>query len=145
MAFNPKHLSLAEGKKRTLDLMKKHKVDLAAIITSQDTNMKALQKELVVGDNGIPKGFVKWQLPLFFPDGCLNYFSYGAPNAEVGEHSHDEGQQLRVIMNGSISYKGNVLAQGDWMYVPAGKKYSFTVGPQGVGMFYCYACCCWVS
>ena len=144
MAFNPKHLSFEEGKTRTLELMKKYNVDLGKIITSQDSTIRALQKELVVGERGVPQGFVKWQLPFFFPAGCLNYFSYGAPNATVGEHSHDEGQQLRIIMTGSINYKGKVLAQGDWMYVPAGMKYSFDVGPQGVGMFYCYQCCCWV-
>ena len=144
MAFAPKHLSFEEGKKRTLELMKKHQVDLTKITTSQDENIKALTRELVVDKKGVPDGFMKWQLPFFFPAGCLNYLSFGAPNAEVGEHSHDEGQQLRIIMNGSISYKDKALTQGDWMYVPGGMKYSFNVGPQGVGMFYCYQCCCWV-
>jgi hypothetical protein len=35
MAFNPKHLSFTEGKKRPLDLMKTHKVDLAWIVANQ--------------------------------------------------------------------------------------------------------------
>jgi hypothetical protein len=144
MVFAPKHLSFEEGKKRTLALMQKHKIDLSKIMTSQDSNVVELTKELHVGKGGVPEGFVKWQLPFFFPSGCLNYLSYGAPNARVDEHSHDEGQQLRIIMNGSISYKAAALKQGDWMYVPAGTKYSFMVGPQGVGMFYCYQCCCWV-
>jgi hypothetical protein len=120
-------------------------VDTTKIITSQDANIKEMQKELQIKPGGVPAGFVKWQLPFFLTRESLNYFSYGAPNAEVPEHSHEEGEQLRVIMHGSISCGGKVLQQGDWMYVPAGKKYSFTVGEQGVGMFYCYCCYCWTA
>src|SRR5947207_8061748 len=111
MAFAPKHLSFQEGTNRTLALMEKYKIDLSKIITSKDGNVVELTKELHAGKNGVPDGFVKWQLPFFFPSGCLNYLSFGAPNAKVDEHSHDEGQQLRIIMHGSISYKGVTLQQ----------------------------------
>jgi hypothetical protein len=43
-----------------------------------------------------------------------------------------------VIISGSIEFSGKELSQGDWMYVPAGAKYTFEVRPRGVGMFYGY-------
>jgi len=43
-----------------------------------------------------------------------------------------------VIISGSIKFSGKELSEGDWMYISAGAKYAFEVGPRGVGMFHCY-------
>lgn len=57
-------------------------------------------------------------------------------------HSHDEGDGFRFIVSGSILFDGRELHAGDWMFIPKGKTYSFKVGRSGVGICYCYACCC---
>jgi hypothetical protein len=49
---------------------------------------------------------------------------------------------VRFIISGSIKYNGIELTAGDWMFVPKGEEYEFTVGPLGASMAYCYQCCC---
>ncbi len=70
------------------------------------------------------------------------YISRGEANTKVPEHSHDEGDGIRFIMDGSMVYEGIELEQGDWMFLRAGPRYAFEVGPRGVLMCYCYSCCC---
>lgn len=90
----------------------------------------------------VPDGFTKWMLPIYLDGPSQQYFSFSAPHVKVPRHSHDEGDGLRVILHGTIIYNGVELGAGDWMFIPKGVVYDFTVGPQGVGMFYCYRCCC---
>lgn len=116
------------------------RVDTKNIITSRDDNVLQSLDELEV--TNIPDGFKKWQLPVYFEKATSMYISAAGPDVKVPEHSHDEGDGIRVIISGSIKYKGKELTSGDWMFIPAGKKYSFEVGSKGVIMFYCYACCC---
>ena len=45
-----------------------------------------------------------------------NFFlSFAAPGIKVPEHSHDEGDGIRVILSGSLTYGGHQLTAGDWM------------------------------
>ena len=70
------------------------------------------------------------------------FFSVGNPDVLVPEHSHDEGDGLRIIISGSVYYENKELKSGDWMFIPKGLKYSIKTGPLGATMFYIYQCCC---
>ena len=69
----------------------------------------------------------------------MMFITTAPPHVKIPVHSHD-GPGVRFIATGSITYKGKELTAGDWMYVPAGKDYSFEVGEFGATMFYCYQC-----
>jgi hypothetical protein len=139
--FKPNALTFNDCAKRIKDAGGKASFSYKSkISTSRDPAAKAAADHLVVSN--VPGGFKKFQLPLFFEKPTHVFVSIGTPDAEVPEHSHDEGDGLRYIVSGSIVYNGQELTAGDWMYIPAGKKYSFRVGSRGVHMFYCYECCC---
>jgi len=141
MAFNPNAMSLAACLQHLHQVTKAAGLDIEqGITTSQDPGVKKVLKSLEVSN--IPTGFVKVQLPVAFDGPTTTYMSFGAARTKVPLHSHDEGAGIRVIMFGSIKYKGRKLTAGDWMYIPKGVPYEFEVGNMGVGMFYCYACCC---
>jgi quercetin dioxygenase-like cupin family protein len=92
----------------------------------------------------IPQNKIDALLPVFMENipGAQFFLSFGSPGSKVAEHSHEEGDGFRFITSGSILFDGKELKGGDWMFIPQGKPYSFEVGPQGVGICYCYACCC---
>lgn len=141
MAFNPNALTLATCLARVQKVSKEAGLDInQGITTSQDPAVKKALTALEVSN--IPGGFVKVQLPVAFDGPTTTYMSFGAARTKVPSHSHDEGAGIRVILFGSIKYKGRKLTAGDWMYIPKGKAYEFEVGNMGVGMFYCYQCCC---
>lgn len=137
--FKPNRLTFEQGLDRIKDAVKKAGSDpKQAILTSRDELGVNLQKSLQV--NNVPEGFTKYQLP-FNLERTQMYITSAPANSKVPEHSHD-GDGLRFIASGSINYNGKVLSSGDWMFVPAGKQYSFEVGPLGAMMFYCYQCSC---
>lgn len=141
MAFNPNEKTMAGCLQRIQQAAKSSGLDINKdIITSRDTVLKEVLNSLEV--TNIPNGFVKVQLPVSFDGPTTTYMSFGAPRTKVPVHSHDEGAGIRVIISGSIKYNGQRLTAGDWMYIPKGKSYEFEVGNMGVGMFYCYQCCC---
>lgn len=109
------------------------------IITSNDQGIRKLMGKALRVTN-VPKGFVKWQLPLYFKDPTHLFVSVAEPGAKAPIHSHKDGDGIRFIAGGSILYRGRELTAGDWMYIPAKTKYSFEAGPVGAAMFYCYAC-----
>lgn len=139
-AFVPNRKSFAACVAELREVVKKAGLDSKRIVTSRDSAAVPLRAALKV--TNVPSGFTKWQLPIYLEKGSLMYISIGAPGATVPEHSHDEGDGIRFIAAGSIEYKGKELHAGDWMFLPAGTKYSFNVGPTGATMFYCYSCCC---
>src|SRR3984957_10639340 len=108
------------------------------IITSRDEGAEKRREALRL--TNIPPGFAKWQLPLYFDKPTHLFMSVATAGAHTPEHSHDEGGGLRFIASGSMQYNGKELTAGDWMFIPAGAKYSFHVGPFGATMFYCYQC-----
>ncbi len=141
MSFKPNSMTFAKGIQRLEHACKDSGLDInKSIITSRDSVAQKAVKALEV--TNIPSGFVKFQLPIHFEGPTQTYMSFGAPRTKVPVHSHDEGSGVRVIMFGSIIYKGHELTAGDWMYIPKGKSYEFEVGAMGVGVFYCYECCC---
>lgn len=139
--FNPNAKTMAQCLEILKEANKKAGFDpKAGISTSRDPKVRLAAEALRV--TNIPSGFKKYQLPVHMDQSCMMYLSIGAPDTVVPEHSHDEGDGFRFIVSGSIKYKDQELTSGDWMHIPARKKYSFQVGPHGVTMFYCYQCCC---
>jgi hypothetical protein len=144
--FSPQACTFQEGIERVKKAIKEHGITLAKgqIITSKDAGFSKLGETLKCPSPTLPSGFVKFQLPVYFEGGPGSqfYLSIGNPYTKVGKHSHDEGDGLRYIVSGSITYENKELQQGDWMFIPKGASYSFQVGPRGATMFYCYQCCC---
>jgi mannose-6-phosphate isomerase-like protein (cupin superfamily) len=138
--FDPEHLSFDEGLNRLQRIVEKSGLDTRRVITSRDADVQSVEKRL--GISAIPGGFTKWQLPVYLNNPAQLYISVGEPNAKVGEHSHDNGDGIRFIVSGSINYGDVELTAGDWMFIPAGKRYSFSVGRFGATMCYCYCCSC---
>lgn len=139
--FSPNSKSLTRCIEELRAFQSSSGLDAKRIVTSRDSIVqRAAYDQLLV--TNVPGGFTKTILPVFFDGPSTLYLSSGAPNSKVEAHSHDEGDGIRVMIAGSIRYGKEELRQGDWMFVPAGQKYEFSVGPQGATMFYCYACCC---
>lgn len=140
MSFNPNRLSFDDGLRIMNAAAEKHGVDRKKILTSRDPNVAAACQDLAV--RNVPDGFNKWMLPVHLDCASQQYLSFAGPNVKVGSHSHDEGDGIRFIIQGSIEYDGKILSEGDWMFVPKGAPYEFKVGPRGAGFCYCYCCCC---
>jgi hypothetical protein len=138
--FNPNAATFEDGVRRIQKAIDKVGAKVGKnIFTSRDKEAIALVNLLAVDTT--PDGFKKWQLPFSF-DRAQFFLSVGNPDVKVPEHSHDEGDGIRFIVSGSVYYNDRELTGGDWMYIPKEAKYSFTVGPFGATMCYCYACCC---
>ena len=138
--FDPNAVTFAEGEVRVQRALKRAGVNIRErIVTSKDPAARKLAEVLQV--RNVPKGFTKYQLPIVMERSQL-FISSAEPNVKAGKHSHDEGDGIRFIVSGSIRYNGQTLGAGDWMFIPAGLPYSFTVGPEGALMAYCYSCCC---
>jgi hypothetical protein len=137
--FNPNQVSFYEGAVRAEGVARKLKIDRSRILTSQDKRLDEIKRELRV--TNVPDGFRKYQLPFVF-DKAQFFISYAPADADVPSHSHDEGDAVRFILDGSISHDGVELKSGDWMYIPQGVAYQLKIGPRGATMGYCYQCCC---
>src|SRR6266702_208639 len=134
--FKPTHIPYEDGIARINEALSKagHQMD-SRILTSRDRVAVKLAN-LLTADRGLPHGFAKWQLPFYLSGGQF-FITVAQPGAKAGEHSHDE-DGVRFITSGSIYYDGIELNAGDWMFIPKGKPYGFTVGPLGATMCYCY-------
>ena len=138
--FNPNRLSFNDCIERITRAAEKANFRVAdKVITSRDAAVAELTKGALRTTN-TPSGFHKWQLPLYMKNPTHLFLTVAEPGAKSPVHSHDDGDGIRVIAGGSIFYNGKELTAGDWMYIPAGAKYSFEVGPFGATMFYCYQC-----
>jgi hypothetical protein len=109
------------------------------IVTSKDKGIPDIMGGALKVTN-VPKGFMKWQLPVYMKEPTHLFVSVAQPGAKSPVHSHNDGDGLRFIATGSIRYGDKELSAGDWMYIPARAKYSFQTGPVGAVMFYCYSC-----
>jgi|SRR6266699_673466 len=139
--FNPNVLSFEEGIARLNRILEKEGLHPHEhITTSRDEKVDHLREVLKV--TNVPRGFQKWMLPVHLTGPSQLYISVAEPHAEAPLHSHDEGNGIRFIISGSITYNGQELTAGDWMFIPKGAQYSMKVGPFGAVMGYCYQCCC---
>ncbi len=143
MALATDFITFDQGLDRIRDAIRKSGVKgfESRVVTSKDADVAKVIEMLSI--DRLPKGFRKWQLPVAFASVGAQFF---ITNAEAGsraaEHSHNNGDAMRVILTGSIRSNGVELKEGDWMFIPKDVPYSFEVGPRGVSMFYCYCCCC---
>lgn len=139
--FDPNKMTLDEGLALIRNVQGDYGISTRkGILTSRDEQMRKIRKELRI--KNVPEGFNKWMLPFNTDGPATFYMSFAAPNSYVPEHTHDEGDGIRFMLNGSIQLEDLELSAGDWMYIPKGAEYSFKAGPMGAGMFYCYQCCC---
>jgi hypothetical protein len=138
--FNPNELTFDQGLERLRKVVEQSGLDTRRIVTSRDKIVPAAERAL--GVTAVPGGFSKWQLPVYLNSPAQLYMSVGEPNIKVPEHSHDDGDGIRFMIAGSIIYEDKELTAGDWMFIPAGQKYSFVVGRFGATMCYCYCCSC---
>lgn len=133
------NLTFAECLERIEAANRKVGLTKGEIITSRDEKVREAQSIL---ETHVLPGFKKWQLPVHLEKPSQMFITVAPPNAKVPVHSHDEGDGIRFIMNGSIKYQDQELTGGDWMFIPAGKKYEIEIGSFGALMCYCYCCCC---
>lgn len=139
--FNPNRLTFDDGLNRIQQVIEETGIRLERrIVTSKDKETARLTEALKV--DSTPDGFTKWQLPVYLEAPSQLFITSAAPNAKAPTHSHRDGDGIRFIVSGSIVYNGQELTAGDWMFIPAGHKYSFEVGRFGAMMCYCYCCCC---
>ncbi len=139
--FNPNQLTFDDGLKRIQQAIEQVGIKLERrILTSRDKDVAQITKALKV--TNVPDGFTKWQLPVYLEAPSQLFISTAAPFTKAPTHSHRDGDGIRFIVSGSIIYNGQELSAGDWMFIPAGHKYSFETGPYGALMCYCYCCCC---
>src|SRR4030095_17066834 len=88
--FKPVHIEFDEGVERISKALAKVGVELGSrILTSRDADVVKACNLLAV-DDGLPKGFTKWQLP-FYVKGGQFFITSAEPGAVVGEHSPTDG------------------------------------------------------
>lgn len=137
-------ISFAEGVARIRECLTEFGIDTKqrqTVLTSRDQHSVQLREILQI--TNAPQGISKWQLPVYWEGtGAQFFMSVAAPNTQIEEHSHAEGDGIRFIFSGSIYFNGQELGVGDWMFIPRGVPYSLQVGELGATMFYCYQCCC---
>ena len=63
--------------------------------------------------DNVPEGFRKWQLPVYLSEPSQLFISVAEPGVKVPEHAHEEGDGIRFIAGGSITYEGKELTAGD--------------------------------
>lgn len=127
-----------KGIMRVREALKEIGLDITKeIFTSRDEAVVSMLERLKI--NVMPLGFEQYQLPILMPSKDTMYFiTIGKPNALFPTHQHSRDDGFRVIISGSIIYKGLELNSGDWIYVPQGASYSFKVGPSGCTIFHGY-------
>jgi hypothetical protein len=139
--FNPNRLTFDEGIERIRDVISKTGFKPEGrVITSRDEGVSETLEALSI-DN-VPGGFRKWQLPVYLDSPSQLFVTVAEPGAKASRHAHEEGDGIRFVAGGSITFEGRVLGPGDWMFIPRGQEYDFEVGPYGALMCYCYCCCC---
>ncbi|MGE0214461.1 cupin domain-containing protein [Mycolicibacterium sp.] len=139
--FDPNRISFDEGLQRISKAVERAGLSTREIITSR--HPAAARAQRLLETTNVPgSGFRKWQLPVYLDRPSQLFITMAAPDLEVPEHSHDDGDGIRFIAGGSIIYADHELTQGDWMFIPAGATYSFRVGRAGALMCYCYCCSC---
>jgi quercetin dioxygenase-like cupin family protein len=106
---------------------------LEGVVTSFDENSVRAEKDLSV-DVPFAVGVQKWQLPINLPNFRVIMTRF-PPNTVVDLHEHPNFDgvsacgQLRVVVQGSITFDGRKYGPGDWFFIPNGVPYSFVTDP----------------
>lgn len=110
------------------------------VVTSRDPGMQDL-RDLLKREH-MPDGFQQWQLPVILGSKdrpVMPFITVGEPKAVVPKHVHRNDCLLRIVLSGSLTHDNRVeMTTGDWIYMPAGVPYTFTVGDYGVVMMHQY-------
>lgn len=137
-SFLDREGSNLKGVTRVKDALKKRGVRGGRrVLTSRDKGLDTVRNDLK--RDRMPKGFQQWQLPVALgPDqNVLGFVTVGAPDAVLPAHSH-RVDLFRVVISGSVHYKGQELTAGDWMTVPRGTQYELKAGPHGFIIWHWY-------
>ncbi|TWU43676.1 hypothetical protein Poly51_61980 [Rubripirellula tenax] len=110
------------------------------VVTSRDEGMQKL-RDLLKREH-MPDGFQQWQLPIILGSKdrpVMPFITVGEPKAVVPKHVHRNDCLLRIVLSGSLVHDSRVeMTTGDWIYMPAGVPYTFTVGDYGCVMMHLY-------
>ena len=128
----------SKGAQRIRAALKKHRVISAKrVITSRDARMNDVKQTLKRPPASMPPGVEQWQLPVTLGPrhAVLAFTGRMKPRAVVPAHAHNN-DLFRVVISGTLKYRGKTLRAGDWMFVPAGQSYALQAGPKGCVTFY---------
>lgn len=126
------------GTLRIKDALRKRGIDTAnRVITSQDEDIRAVERDLAGVQQ--PAGVRRSQMPITLGEGedVLCFETQMNADASVPEHQHGHSV-FRVVISGSLLFRGKTLGPGEWIVVPAGQDYSVAAGPEGCVMFYAH-------
>lgn len=126
-----------KGAQRIKAALEKHKVSSASrVITSRDARMNDVKRTLKRPRASMPPDVEQWQLPVTLGPrhAVLIFTGRMKPGTKIPAHAH-KNDLFRVVISGSLKYRGKTLRVGDWMFVPAGQSYSLQAGPKGVVTF----------
>jgi hypothetical protein len=113
------------GARKIKNVLERHGIIIVGgkqVVTSRDKGMDDIRFELM--REGMPPGFVQWQLPIVFGAGTFAFLTVSEPGAVVPTHKHKR-DLFRIVLSGSIITDGIELKTADWMYVPKGVPYSY--------------------
>jgi quercetin dioxygenase-like cupin family protein len=125
-----------KGVRRVIDALQKNRVRFGnRVVTSRDRGMEGVRKDL--RRSPMPPGVQQWQLPVVLGSAgdVLLFMSQYKPGAKVPSHSHTNNL-FRIVIEGSLKYRGVTLGPGDWQYVRAGVPYALQAGPDGCVIAY---------
>src|SRR4051812_30863955 len=98
MAFDPNRLTFDDGIQRIQKALSSESIKVGKrIVTSRDRDVAKVMDRLQV--TNVPKGFSKWQLPVWLNGPSQMFLTVAEPGAQVPEHSHNEGDGIRFIMS----------------------------------------------
>lgn len=113
------------GARNIKNVLERHGIIIVGgkqVVTSRDKGMDDVRFELM--REGLPAGFVQWQLPIVFGAGAFAFLTVSEAGAVVPTHKHSRNL-FRIVLWGSIITDGVELKTADWMYVPKGVPYSY--------------------
>jgi hypothetical protein len=101
--------------------------------------MLASLREVAIGDEQVEGARTTVlpfapQMPRIEEEGrFFAWISHLRPNVSIPPHSHELERlaDFKMVIDGSIICKGHELTEGDWLWVPSGRSYTFEAGDKG--------------
>ncbi|KAF1996597.1 hypothetical protein P154DRAFT_579700 [Amniculicola lignicola CBS 123094] len=117
------------------------------VLCSRDPDVLAAKPDLTDLIPAHFKGVTRWFLPiapLMPSDGNGRFSAFTscyAPGATVTPQRLDVSiGAVKVVVSGSIQYRGHSLTAGDWIWFPAGETYEYTAEHLGAVLFTVLPC-----
>lgn len=125
------------GIRRVRDALREAGVPESGITLSTDEAVRKAAQRLV--SSHVPAGFSQHQIPAILAGSdTMHFLTRAEPHADFPEHVHQDDDGLRLVIAGSITFRGTVLGPGDWFHVPRGEAYAFTAGDEGCLLYHVY-------